>query len=81
MAETIIVHFTNEDPIVAEVEELPGRGDNFVQLTNPRRRDGKALHYITEGSVAYIFPLHRITFIEVMASEGTETEIIGFFRE
>jgi hypothetical protein len=81
MAETIIVHFSNEDPIVAEVEALPEPSDNFVRLTNPRRRDGKALYYVTEGATAFIFPMHRITFIEIMAAEDDETEIVGFFRE
>lgn len=80
MAITVIVHFTNEDPIVAEMEELPGPSATLITVANPRRRDGKALHYITAGSVSYIFGMHRISFIEVMA-EHEQGEVVEFFRE
>jgi hypothetical protein len=80
MAYTVIIHIQNEDPVVAEMEKLPGPSDTLIAFTNPRKRDGKPLYYITEGSVAYLFPLSRIAFIEVMASEAEEQEIISFFR-
>ncbi len=80
MAQTVILHVQNEDPIIAETENLPGSTDTLVTITNPRRRDGKSLTHITEGSVAYIYPLNRITFIEVMAPPGEESDIITFFR-
>jgi len=80
MAHTVIIHILNEDPIVAEVEELPGPTDTSIAFTNPRKRDGKPVYYITEGSTSYIFPWHRISFIEVMAPETEEREIIEFFR-
>ena len=80
MAITVIVHFINDDPFVAEMEELPDPAATSITVTNPRRRDGKSLHYITAGSVSYIFAMHRISFIEVMA-EHEETEVIELFRE
>ena len=80
MAETVIVHFTNEDPFIAEMAELPSSSDTTILVTNPRRRDGKSLYYLTEGSVSYIFPMHRISFIEVMAQETEQTEVVEFFR-
>jgi hypothetical protein len=80
MAHTVIIHMLNEDPIVAEMEELPGPEATSISFTNPRRRDGKALHYLTYGSVAYIFAMHRVNFIEVMAPRE-ETDVIEFFRE
>jgi hypothetical protein len=80
MSYNVIIHIQNEDPIVAEMEKLPGLSDTMIAFTNPRKRDGKPIYYITEGSIAYIFPLSRIGFIEVMASEAEEQEIISFFR-
>ncbi len=80
MAYTVIVHIQNEDPIVAEMEKLPGLSDTMIAFINPRKRDGKPIYYITEGSVAYLFPINRIGFLEVMASEEEEQEIISFFR-
>jgi hypothetical protein len=76
----VIVHLHNEDPILAELEAMPNPADQSIILTNPRRRDGRSLHYITEGATAFIFPWTRISFIEVMAEEE-ELEVIEFFRE
>jgi len=80
MAQTVILHVQNEDPIIAEMESLPGATDTLITITNPRRRDGKALAHITEGSVAYLYPVSRITFIEVMAPPTEESDIVAFFR-
>jgi hypothetical protein len=80
MAITIILHITNEEAVVGEIEELPASVDNMLTVNNPRRIDGKDLHFLSENVVTVIWPLHRITFIEVMPSKEEE-EIIGFVRE
>lgn len=80
MALTIMLHILNEDPVVGEVEELPAPGDQLITVNNPRRRDGKDLHYLESNVVTVIYPLNRINFIEVLPSEAEE-EIIGFVRE
>jgi hypothetical protein len=49
-------------------------------LHNPRRPDGKDLNYIMEKVVTVIWPISRISFIEVLPSEEEE-DIIGFVRE
>jgi hypothetical protein len=43
---TVIVHLPNEDPIMGEIDELPGSTDVILTIKNPRRKDGKDLHYI-----------------------------------
>jgi len=78
---TVVVHVMNEDPIMAEIDELPDPSDQCVTLTNPRRRDGKPVHYVAEEALSVIFPWHRISFIEVMPSEEARAEIDLFFRE
>jgi hypothetical protein len=80
MAYTVLIHIHNEDPILADLDELPNPTDNFLQVTNLRRRDGKDVHFADPAAVALIFPWHRIVFLEVMPS-GEETEVIGFVRE
>jgi hypothetical protein len=77
---TVVVHLMNEDPFVAEVDELPGPTDQMVTLTNPRRRDGKPLHYIENQTISVIFPWHRISFIEVRPEEEMHGEVDLFFR-
>ncbi len=80
MPNTIVVHITNEDPIVGEVDELPAVTDTLVVIRNPRRRDGKDVQYLSNEVVTVIMPVNQITFIEVMPSEAEE-QIIGFVRE
>ena len=80
MALEVIIHLHNEDPIVAEIETMPGPADQSIVITNPRRRDGRTLHYVTEGAAAFIFPWTRISFLEIMATEEAK-EVIEFFRE
>jgi len=78
--QTIMLHVVNEDPVVGEVEALPQTNDTMVKLTNPRRKDGKDIHYLEANVTTAIWPLHRIALIEIMAT-AEEEEIIGFVRE
>jgi hypothetical protein len=80
MAVEVIIHLQNEDPVLADIESLPDPTHQFVEVTNPRRRDGRSLHYVTEGATSFLFPWTRITFIEVMEEEET-AEVIEFFRD
>ncbi len=80
MAVTLVLHIPNEEPIAGEVDELPGPQDTLIVLNNPRRRDGKDIHYLDPEVSTIILPLSRVTVIEVMPS-AEESEIIGFVRE
>jgi hypothetical protein len=80
MAFTVVVHISNEDPVVGELDELPAVTDTLVHIHNPRRRDGKDVHYLSNDIVTVIWPITQIAFIEVMPSEAEE-RIIGFVRE
>jgi hypothetical protein len=80
VAKLVLIHVSNEDPILAEMDDLPSPGDNFVVFTNPRRRDGRPVNYVTAGARTFIFPWTRISFIEVMVSEDERREVLEFFR-
>ncbi|MDD2922226.1 MAG: hypothetical protein PHQ36_08060 [Anaerolineales bacterium] len=80
MAYTIILHVAGETSIAGEIEELPKPTDNIIVVSNPRQKDGKDLHYIDSNVTKVIWPLVKISFIEIM--ESTEEEkVIGFVRE
>lgn len=91
MAMSVVVHLMGEDAFVAELDALPNPTDQYVVLRNIRKRDGKELAYVTHGATAFLFPWHRITFLETMdevptaagtSGNGTPaTQILGFFRE
>jgi hypothetical protein len=80
MAYSIILHLSGEPSILGEVEELPKSTDNLITVSNPRLRDGKDLHYLEHNVVKVIWPVNKITLIEVLESEEEE-HLIGFVRE
>ncbi len=80
MAYSILLHLPNEEAVIGEVEELPKPTDTVLLVNNPRRRDGKDLHYLESNVTSVIWPLHRIAFIEILPGEEEE-RIIGFVRE
>ncbi|MEM5776581.1 MAG: hypothetical protein AAGU05_16375 [Anaerolineaceae bacterium] len=77
---TVLIHVTNDDPILAEMDDLPDPSDQLLIIKNPRRKDGKDLPYIEANVTTIMWPVVRVTFIEVMPS-GEEEEIITFVRE
>ncbi len=80
MPYTLILHIQNSDPVVGEVDVLPTPADNLVIVNNPRRLDGKDVHYLADNVVTVYWPMDRLNFIEVLAGKEEE-EIIGFVRE
>ena len=80
MPHTLILHIANTDPVVGEVDELPTPSDIMIAVTNPRRKDGKDLHYLAENASIVYWPIATINFIEVITEEIDE-EIISFVRE
>jgi hypothetical protein len=77
---TVILHIQNEDPVVGEIEEMPQPIDRLLVVKNPRRRDGKDLHYIDASVQTVIWPISRINFIEIFPA-GEDEEIISQVRE
>ena len=76
----VLIHIQNEDPVLCEMDKLPGLSDTMVVGKNPRRRDGKDLPYL-EANVSVVFwPLTRINYIEIMPS-GEDDDIISFVRD
>jgi hypothetical protein len=80
MSHIILLHISGEEPIAGEVEELPKSTDTVITIINPRRRDGKDLHYIDSRAIKVVWPLERISFIEILSGEEAE-QIISFVRE
>lgn len=80
MAHTVILHIPNETSVAGEVEELPKATDTIIVVANPRTKDGKDLHYIDQNVVKVIWPLSKVSFIEVLG-DAEEEKIIGFVRE
>jgi len=80
MAYSVILHIAGEPSIMGELEELPKPTDTLVTVSNPRLRDGKDIHYLEHNVVKVIWPVDKITLIEILESEDEE-HLIGFVRE
>ena len=80
MPHTVILHIAGEPSVVGEVEELPKPTDTIVTVSNPRLRDGKDVHYLEHNVVKVIWPIEKLSLIEVLESEEEEN-LIGFVRE
>ena len=80
MARTVIIHVVGEEPVLGEIEQEPQPADNFIQVSNLRKRDGKDVLYLSPGVQSVIFPWSRITFLEFMVDEEERGKVIDFFR-
>ena len=66
MAHSIILHIAGEPSIAGEVEELPKATDTIILVMNPRQKDGKDLHYLDNNVSRVIWPLNKVSFIELV---------------
>ncbi len=80
MAHSVILHIPGEVSIIGEVDELPKPTDTLIVVSNPRQRDGKDIHYLEHNVVKVIWPIEKLTLIEILESEEEE-HLIGFVRE
>jgi hypothetical protein len=80
MAKTVVLHLGGEDPILADLDQDPQPSDNYLKVSNLRKRDGKDVSYLTAGVQSVIYPWHRITFLEIMPSEEERGSVIDFYR-
>lgn len=76
----VILHIANEEPIVAEMETLPSTNDTVIHAMNPRQRDGKDLRYLAANVTEVIWPISRLTFLEIIPSDNEE-KVVSFVRE
>lgn len=80
MAYSVILHVAGESSILGEIEDLPKSTDTIIIVSNPRLRDGKDIHYLEHNVVKVIWPIDKLTLIEILESEEEES-LIGFVRE
>lgn len=74
MPYTVIIHVAGEESVVGELVDLPGPADTSVLVNRCRRRDGKPVHYLAPGVTTVIWPMDRLTFIEVVPAREARPE-------
>jgi hypothetical protein len=61
-----VIHITNEQPLVADLFEMPTSVDVSLVCTNIRMLDGKKPVFVDHTESVFVFPYGTIRFIELM---------------
>jgi hypothetical protein len=79
----VVVHITNEQPLLADLFELPVNTDAGLLCTNLRAMDGKRPVFIDHSESTFYFPYLVIRFLEIptQALERHRTEPARGSRE
>jgi hypothetical protein len=70
-----IIHIQNEQPLLADLYEMPNALDQGLLCTNLRMLDGKRPVFIERSDSFFIFPYLHIRFVEVMPGSSGVPEI------
>ena len=68
MIKNVVVHILNEQPLLADLYELPTAGDQGLLCTNLRTMDGKKPIFIDRLDAIFFFPYLHIRFLEIPPS-------------
>jgi hypothetical protein len=75
MIRNTIIHIQNEQPLLADLYEMPKALDQGLLCTNLRTLDGKRPVFIERSDSAFFFPYLHIRFVEVMPGSSGVPEI------
>ena len=67
MIKDVFIHMHNEQPILADLAEMPAGTDRSIRCTNVRTVDGKRPSFMHDKNSVFVFPLSTIRMIEVPA--------------
>ena len=72
-----VIHLNNEQPVVADLFELPTARDVAVICTNMRTQDGKRPIFIDHTESVFVIPLAYVRFIELPGAITAEESADG----
>ena len=75
MLKNAVLHLHNEQPLLADLLEPPATADVAVRMTNLRTLDGKRPVFVDDMTSVFVFPYHRISFIEVPRTALVGTDL------
>ena len=60
-----VLHINNEQPMLADLFELPTPGDVGLRCTNLRTMNGKRPVFVDSSASVFFFPYLHIRFVEI----------------
>jgi hypothetical protein len=70
-----VVHVHNEQPLLADLYEMPKALDQGLLCTNLRTMDGKRPVFVDRSDSIFFFPYLHIRFVEVSPSASGLAEV------
>lgn len=67
-----VLHINNEQPLMADLFEMPATTDITLRCTNLRTLNGKRPVFADDQASIFYFPLAIIRFVEILPSSLTE---------
>jgi hypothetical protein len=67
----VVIHIANEQPLVADLYDMPTAADVSLVCTNIRSLDGKKPIFIDHAQSVFVFPYLTIRFIEIPPGAAT----------
>jgi hypothetical protein len=64
----VVIHVANEQPLLADLFEMPTSADVSLVCTNIRMLDGKKPVFVDYPGSVFIFPYQSLRFVEIMAA-------------
>ncbi|MFL5727781.1 MAG: hypothetical protein ACJ767_12655 [Chloroflexota bacterium] len=75
MIRNVVVHLSNEQPLLADLFDLPKAGDQGLLCTNLRMMDGRKPIFIDRVESTFFFPYLHIRFLEILPSASGVAEV------
>lgn len=75
MIRDAVLHINNEQPLKADLFELPAAPDVLLRCTNLRTLNGKRPVFADDSAAVFYFPLIHIRFVEIPPRSLTGTDL------
>ncbi len=72
MIRNVVVHLANEQPLLADLFDMPGPGDLALICTNLRTMNGTRPVFADDSSSFFVFALSFIRFVEIPPASQLE---------
>lgn len=71
MIRKAILHIQNDQPMLADLLEMPQPGDSALVCTNLRALDGRKPVFIERSDSTFVFPYQHIRFLEILGEDAS----------
>jgi hypothetical protein len=71
----VVLHLNNEQPLIADLFELPEGRDVGLRCTNLRMLNGKRPVFVDDSASVFFLPYLHIRFVEIPPASLTDSDL------